>query len=99
MPDISLEEAQQFVDERHQIHPADQQALIAPDGRMLNLQGGGRTFSIRSRARLDTGTWSEVRATIELGSDQHGRPFKVLRWRDHVEDQCAKMPSSFTGTV
>lgn len=87
MPDISLEEAQQFVDERHQIHPADQQALIAPDGRMINLQGGGRTFSIRSRARLDTGTWSEVRATIELGSDQRGRPFKVLRWRDHVEDQ------------
>ncbi len=86
-PEISAEDAAIFVQERHQIHPRDQQALMLPDGTMVSLQGGGRTFSIRSRATLDTGTWSEVQATIELGGDQRGRPFRVLRWRDNVEDR------------
>lgn len=87
MPEMDRETAEQFVAERHQFHPRDQQALFLPDGTMVSLQGGGRTFSIRSRATLDSGTWSEVRATIELGGDHRGRPFRVLRWRDNVEDQ------------
>ncbi len=86
-PEISAEDAAMFVEERRQFHPRDQQALMLPDGTMVSLQGGGRTFSIRSRATLDTGTWSEVQATIELGGDQRGRPFRVLRWRDNVEDR------------
>ena len=86
-PEISAEDAAAFVEERRQFHPRDQQALMLPDGTMVSLQGGGRTFSIRSRATLDTGTWSEVQATIELGGDQRGRPFRVLRWRDNVEDR------------
>jgi general secretion pathway protein K len=86
-PDITAEDATAFVQERQQFHPRDQQALMLPDGTMVSLQGGGRTFSIRSRATLDTGTWSEVQATIELGGDQRGRPFRVLRWRDNVEDR------------
>lgn len=86
-PEISPEDAAAFVAERQQLHPRDQQALFLPNGQMVSLQGGGRTFSIRSRATLDTGTWSEVQATIELGGDQRGRPFRVLRWRDNVEDR------------
>lgn len=86
-PEISAEDAAIFVEERRQFHPRDQQALMLPDGTMASLQGGGRTFSIRSRATLDTGTWGEVQATIELGGDQRGRPFRVLRWRDNVEDR------------
>jgi len=86
-PEITAEDAAAFVAERRQFHPRDQQALILPDGTMVNLQGGGRTFSIRSRATLDSGTWSEVQATIELGGDQRGRPFRVLRWQDNVEDR------------
>lgn len=86
-PEISAEDAAIFVQERQQIHPRDQQALMLPDGTMVSLQGGGRTFSIRSRATLDIGTWSEVQATIELGGDQRGRPFRVLRWHDNVEDR------------
>lgn len=85
-PEISAEDAAAFVEERQQFHPRDQQALMLPDGRMVSLQGGGRTFSIRSRATLDTDTWSEVQATIELGGDHRGRPFRVLSWRDNVED-------------
>lgn len=86
-PEISAEDAAAFVEERRQFHPRDQQALVLPDGTMVSLQGGGRTFSIRSRATLDSGTWSEIRATIELGGDQRGRPFRVLSWRDNVEDR------------
>jgi general secretion pathway protein K len=86
-PEISPEDAAAFVAERQQLHPRDQQALFLPNGQMVSLQGGGRTFSIRSRATLDTGTWNEVQATIELGGDQRGRPFRVLRWRDNVEDR------------
>ncbi|WP_376697020.1 type II secretion system minor pseudopilin [Wenzhouxiangella sp. EGI_FJ10305] len=86
-PEISAEDAAAFVEERRQFHPRDQQALFLPDGQTVSLQGGGRTFSIRSRATLDSGTWSEVQATIELGGDQRGRPFRVLRWRDNVEDR------------
>ncbi len=87
LPDIDRESAEVFVEERHMFHPADQQALMLPDGTLVNLQGGGRTFSIRSRATLDSGTWNEVQATLELGGDHRGRPFRVLRWRDNVEDQ------------
>lgn len=86
-PEITAEDAAAFVEERRQFHPRDQQALFLPNGQTVSLQGGGRTFSIRSRATLDSGTWNEVQATIELGGDQRGRPFRVLRWRDNVEDR------------
>jgi len=87
LPDIDRESAELFVEERQMFHPVDQQALMLPDGTLVSLQGGGRTFSIRSRATLDSGTWSEVQATLELGGDHRGRPFRVLRWRDHIEDR------------
>ncbi|NEZ04578.1 general secretion pathway protein GspK [Wenzhouxiangella sp. XN201] len=87
LPDMTQEDAELFVEERQQFHPADQQALFLPDGTVVSLQGRGRTFSIRSRATLDGGTWSEVQATLELGGNHRGRPFRVLRWRDNVEDR------------
>lgn len=87
LPDVDQAGAESFVAERHQMHPRDQQVLMLPDGTAVSLQGGGRTFSIRSRATLETGTWSEVRATLELGGDRRGQPFRVLRWRDNVEDR------------
>ena len=87
MPDMDRESAQMFVEERWQFHPSDQQALIMPNGQMVNLQGGGRTFSIRSRATLDNGIWSEIDATVELGTDTRGRPFRIQRWRERLESR------------
>ncbi len=87
MPDMDQEAAQMFVEERWQFHPADQQALMLPNGQMVNLQGGGRTFSIRSRATLDNGIWSEIEATVSLGTDTRGRPFRIQRWRDNIESR------------
>lgn len=87
MPDMDRESAEMFVQERWQFHPSDQQALIMPNGQMVNLQGGGRTFSIRSRATLDNGIWSEIDATVSLGTDTRGRPFRIQRWRERLESR------------
>jgi len=86
MPDITLEDAQMFVAERQQIHPADMTALMLPTGQMVNLQGVGGVFSIRSRATLENGAWNEIEATVRAGADTRGRPFRILRWRENIED-------------
>lgn len=87
LPDMDLESARAFVAEREQLHPADQAALIMPNGQVVSLQGGGGVYSIRSRATLDNGTWSQLEATVSLGTNTRGRPFRVLRWRENVEDR------------
>jgi general secretion pathway protein K len=87
MPDMDFESARAFVEEREHYHPADQAALIMPNGQMVSLQGGGGTFSIRSRATLDNGAWSQIEATVSVGTNTRGRPFRVLRWRENVEDR------------
>lgn len=87
LPDMDLESARAFVAEREQLHPADQAALIMPNGQVVSLQGGGGVFSIRSRATLENGTWSQLEATVSLGTNTRGRPFRVLRWRENVEDR------------
>ncbi len=87
LPDMDIESARAFVEEREMYELADQAALIMPNGQMVGLQGGGGTFSIRSRATLDNGTWSQLEATVSVGTNTRGRPFRVLRWRENVEDR------------
>jgi len=87
MPDMDLESAKMFVEERQQYHPADQAALILPNGQMVNLQGGGGVISIRSRATLDNGAWTQLEATVSMGTDTRGRPFRIVRWRENIEDR------------
>lgn len=87
LPDMDLQLAEEFVEERQQFHPSDQQALIMPNGTMVNLNAGGRTFSIRSRATLENGIWSEIEATVTAGTDTFGRPFRIQRWRDNIESR------------
>lgn len=87
LPGMDREGAEMFVEERQMFHPSEQQALIMPNGTVVSLQGGGRAFSIRSRATLENGIWSEIDATVALGTDTRGRPFRILRWRDNIENQ------------
>lgn len=87
LPEIDLESARAFVAEREQYHPADMAALMLPNGQLVNLQGGGGVFSIRSRAVLENGAWTQIEATVSLGTNTRGRPFRVLRWRENVEDR------------
>ncbi|TVQ29238.1 MAG: general secretion pathway protein GspK [Wenzhouxiangella sp.] len=87
LPDMDLASARAFVAEREMLHPADQTALIMPNGQVVSLQGGGGVFSVRVRATLDNGAWSQIEATVSTGTNTRGRPFRVLRWREDVEDR------------
>ena len=87
LPDMDLASARAFVAEREMLHPSEQTALIMPNGQVVSLQGGGSVFSIRSRATLDNGAWSQIEATVSMGTNTRGRPFRVLRWREDVEDR------------
>ena len=100
MPDMDLESAKMFVEERQQYHPADQAALILPNGQMVNLQGGGGVISIRSRATLDNGAWTQLEATVSMGTDTRGRPFRIVRWREkHRGPMILNVANDYWGSV
>lgn len=86
LPEMDLELAEMFVQERQQHHPTDLDALMMPNGQLVSLRGRGQAFRIRSRATLDTGAWTTVEATISLTTDARGRPFRVLRWQERLEN-------------
>lgn len=85
LPDMDLELARMFVEERAQHHPSDLDALMMPNGQLVSLRGRGQAYRIRTRATLDNGAWTSIEATIALGTDRRGRPFRVLRWRERLE--------------
>jgi general secretion pathway protein K len=86
LPDMDLNMAQMFVAEREQHHPTDLDALMMPNGQLVSLRGRGQAYRIRSRATLDTGAWTTLEATVALITDRRGRPFRVLRWRERLEN-------------
>lgn len=86
LPDMDLELAEMFVAEREQHHPSDLEALMMPNGQLVSLRSRGQAYRIRSRATLDTGTWTAIEATVSLTTDTRGRPFRVLRWRERLEN-------------
>ena len=86
LPEMDLASANLFIEERSQYHPADQMQLMLPDGTPVNQRGGGLTHTVQVRATLESGTWNEILATIRLGTDQRGRPFRIVRWIENVTD-------------
>lgn len=82
--DMDEQAARLFIEERSQYHPGDEMQLALPDGTLVNQRGGGLTHTVNSRATLDTGAWSEIEATIRLGTDSRGRPFRIVRWDRNV---------------
>ena len=87
LPEMDRELAEMFVAEREQHHPADLNAVMMPTGQMVSLRSRGRAYRIRVRAELDNGAWSVLEATVALGNTVRGRPFRVLRWREQVEER------------
>ena len=83
IPDMDEQAAQLFIEERSQYHPGDQMQLALPDGTLVNQRGSGLTHTIESRATLESGTWTEIEATIRLGTDSRGRPFRIVRWNEN----------------
>ncbi len=86
LPGMDPERARQYVEQRHQIPMGSQPLPPLPDGTQPLAQGGGLTYSIRSRATLPNGMWTEVNATIRQGGGLKGRPFRYLRLKNDKTD-------------
>ena len=82
MPDITYNEAQEFVQERNSRQPGDDLGTELPNGLVVMEQGRGVTYSIQARATMPNGVWEQLQATIRLGGTRSGRPYRVLRWRE-----------------
>ncbi len=82
MPDITYEEAVNFVQERNSHQPGDSLGTTLPNGTVVMEQGRGVTYSIKARATMPNGVWEQLQATIRLGGTRSGSPYRVLRWRE-----------------
>ncbi len=87
IPGMTADVAQQLIQQRQQLGPGilnqGGSGLLLPDGSPLMADGGGLTYSVKSRAKLPNGASTVLDATIRMGGmNSAGRPFVVLRWRD-----------------
>ncbi len=82
LPDITYEEAVNFVQERNSQQPGESLGTELPNGLVVMEQGRGVTYSIQARATMPNGVWEQLQATIRLGGTRSGRPYRVLRWRE-----------------
>jgi general secretion pathway protein K len=82
LPDITYEEAVNFVQERNSQQPGESLGTELPNGIVVMEQGRGVTYSIKARATMPNGVWEQLQATIRLGGNREGSPYRVLRWRE-----------------
>lgn len=82
LPDMTEEDALNFVEERHSQDGSGDLPLTLPNGQVAVARGRGVTYSILSKATLPNGVWDQVEATVRLGGNQHGIPFAILRWQE-----------------
>ncbi|MDH3901799.1 MAG: general secretion pathway protein GspK [Xanthomonadales bacterium] len=82
LPDITYEEAVNFVQERNSQLPGESLGTELPNGTVVMEQGRGVTYSIEAKATMPNGVWEQLQATIRLGGNRNGSPYRVLRWRE-----------------
>ncbi len=86
MPGMNPDLVTMFVQQREQPAGVPGQPslpLALPDGTPVVAQGGGLTYTIRSRATLPGGASASLEATVRLGASMVARrPFRIVRWRD-----------------
>ncbi len=82
LPDITHDEAVNFVNQRNGRQPGDSVGTELPNGVVVMEQGRGVTYSIQARATMPNGVWEQLEATIRLGESRSGTPYRVLRWRE-----------------
>lgn len=82
IPDITEEEAANFVQERQAAGPGEGLGITLPNGQSVVAPSRGLTYSIRVKATMPNGVWDQVEATVRLGGTPGGSPFRVLRWRE-----------------
>ena len=82
LPDMTQELAEEFVQERHSLESLSELDLALPGGQLAVAQGQGLTYSIVARATLPNGIWDQIEATIRLGGNENGQPFRIMHWRE-----------------
>ncbi len=82
LPDMTEEEALNFIQQRQSDTPTEGTNPALPDGQQVVVRGRGLTYSILAKATLPNGVWDQVEATIRLGGNQRRLPYRVLRWRE-----------------
>lgn len=87
IPGMTADQARLLIEQRQHLAPGllnqGASGLMLPDGTPLMADGGGLTYSVKSRAKLANGASTVLDATIRMGGmNSAGRPFVVLRWRD-----------------
>jgi general secretion pathway protein K len=82
LPDITYDEAVNFVEQRNSQIPGESLGTELPNGVVVMEQGRGVTYSIQARATMPNGVWEKLEATIRLGGNRNGNPYRVLRWRE-----------------
>ncbi|MEJ2402135.1 MAG: type II secretion system protein GspK [Xanthomonadales bacterium] len=82
LPDMTADEALNFVEQRHSEESLTNLDLSLPGGEVAMAQGRGLTYSIVAKATLPNGIWDQIDATVRLGANSNGRPYTVLRWRE-----------------
>ncbi len=82
LPDITYDEAVNFVQERNSQLPGESLGTELPNGVVVMEQGRGVTYSIQARATMPNGVWEQLQATIRLGGNRSGSPYRILRWRE-----------------
>jgi general secretion pathway protein K len=83
-PGMTPQMAEQLIALRSQMQPGDPAAatLTLPDGTPMLTAGGGVTYTVRSKATLPNGAWTQVDATIRLGGAAGARAYTILQWRE-----------------
>jgi general secretion pathway protein K len=83
-PGMTPQMAEQLIALRSQIQPGDPAGatLTLPDGSPLLTGGNGVTYTVRSKATLPNGAWTQVDATIRLGGAAGARAYTILLWRE-----------------
>ena len=82
MPDMTRELADEFVQARHDLESLNDLNLALPSGQVAMAQGRGLTYSIVAKATLPNGIWDQIEATIRLGGNEDGQPFRIMHWRE-----------------
>ncbi len=86
LPDIDPVSAQDIIAQRQQFDSTNLQPIDLPNGNVAIAQGGGLTFTVRSKATLNNGAWTQVEGTFRLGTDLLGRPYRIVRWQEGVSE-------------
>ncbi|HEX6833069.1 MAG TPA: hypothetical protein VF132_06000 [Rudaea sp.] len=83
LPGMTEDLAQEIVTMRQQVPFGQASGLTLPNGTPIMANGGGLTYSIKSRATLPNGASTVLDASIRVGGiGNNGRPYTILRWRD-----------------